>query len=40
MENAFWSVIKYVPKDGCADEFKEALKWLSVIMNSLILPEV
>ena len=33
MENAVWSVIKYKPKAGCADEFKEALERLSEIMN-------
>ena len=31
MENAVWSVIKYKPQAGCADEFKEALERLSEI---------
>ena len=33
MENAVWSVIKYKPKDGCSDAFKEALGRLADIMN-------
>ena len=33
MENAVWSVIKYKPKDGCSDAFKEALGRLAEIMN-------
>jgi hypothetical protein len=33
MENAVWSVIKYKPKDGCSDAFKEALERLAEIMN-------
>ena len=35
MENADWSVIKNMPKDGCADEFKEAVKRLLEIVNKL-----
>ena len=33
MENADWSVIKNMPTDGCADEFKEAVKRLLEIIN-------
>ena len=35
MENADWSVIKNMPKDGCADEFKQAVTWLLEIVNKL-----
>ena len=33
MENAVWSVIKYKPKAGSADEFKKALERVSDIIN-------
>ena len=35
MENADWSVIKNMPKDGCADEFKQAVTRLLEIVNKL-----
>ena len=33
METAVWSVIKYKPKAGSADEFKKALERVSEIIN-------
>ena len=33
MENAVWSVIKYKPKAGSAEEFKKALERVLEIMN-------
>lgn len=33
METAVWSVIKYKPKAGSADEFKKALELVSEIIN-------
>ena len=33
MESPVWSVIKYKPKDGCLEEFKESLGRLAEIMN-------
>ena len=33
METAVWSVIKYKPKAGSADEFKKALERVREIMN-------
>lgn len=34
MSNSVWSVIRYKPKEGCEDEFKEGVKRLSEIMNT------
>ena len=34
MESPVWSVIKYKPKDGCLEEFKESLGRLAEIMNN------
>lgn len=33
MSEVVWTVIKYKPKDGCEDQFSEALKHLGNMMN-------
>tara|TARA_B100000029_G_scaffold473562_1_gene515070 strand:- start:256 stop:573 length:318 start_codon:yes stop_codon:yes gene_type:complete len=34
LSDATWTVIKYKPKEGCEDEFLEALKRLSQMMRA------
>ncbi|MDG2406373.1 MAG: hypothetical protein P8M25_15960 [Paracoccaceae bacterium] len=33
MSEAFWTIIKYKPKEGCEDEFREELRQLAKMME-------